>query len=287
MRQINISKLLFIFFLFLGIQPLAGAAFDVNCAEEEDNCFGNAQSEVFKRAMDGDGILCAGDRAFLSCVDSTRMCGWRLKALVGRPRISIDDVTVISTTPDIVAVGPGFGLDTFQLILGAGYKWRRWALDLEVLGGEQIHPVVAPSDLNPAVAFLSQFNPTFRYFALFLNLEYEIPRFLDFIPSMLHPYIQGGGGMAVKSTNSTLSIGGVETLFLSHDVTTYAWNAGVGIRFEITGQLLGDISYRWVDFGGLNSGTQFGAPLDPFVSLSLSSPHVRSRGLYFGITYML
>lgn len=274
--------------LFLAV-PSAWAGFDVKNIDDEDTCVGNAQNEVFKRAMECDGTLTAADKAFLACVDNSRQGNrWRLKALVGRPRIGIDDVSITSTTPDIISVGPGIGVDTFQLILGAGYKWTRWAMDLELLGGEQINQVLSPVLLNPPIGYLSQFNTTFQYLALFANLEYEIPKFFDFLPDIIHPYVQGGAGGVVKSTNNDILIGVGPVIHTSRDIVTFAWNLGVGLRVEITSQLLADIAYRWIDFGGFNAGTLEGIiPPDPFGTLNLSSKHVRSRGLYFGITYQL
>lgn len=290
MRRIKIYKLVKLLLtglLFLAL-PSVWAGFDVKVGQDDDPCWGNAQLEVFQRAVEGDGILTASDKAFLACVEEGRLNNrWRLGILLGRPRISLDDATITSTTPDIIAVGPGLSLDTFELFLYAGYKWTRWAIDLELMGGEQLHQVLAPSTLSPLIPYLSQFNPTFQYVAGFVNLEYEIPRFFDFLPSIIHPYVRGGAGAAYKSTNSDILIGSAAVIHTSHDITTFAWNIGVGVKFEITGQLLGDIAYRWVDFGGVNSGTLEGTILDPFVTLDLSSKHLRSRGLFFGITYQL
>lgn len=280
------NKILSIFLLLL-VAPTAFAGLDVKFLDEDEGCFGNAQNEAFRRAMEGEVPLSAGDRAFLANVEANRLGNrWRLKALVGRPRISIEDIQVDSTTPDITGIGPGISKDTFQLFLGWGYKWTRWATDLELLAGEQIHQPLSPASFSVPLPFVSQFNTTFQYLALFWNLEYEIPRFLDIMPSIIHPYIQGGAGIAVKSANSDILIG-PGTIHMSHDIATFAWNAGVGVRFEITCQLLGDIAYRWVDLGGLNAGTLEGLVTDPFVLLTASSKHVRSHGLYFGITYQL
>lgn len=282
-----LCKIIVIPLTFL-ICPLAFAGFDVQELDYEDNCFGNAQNATFKRAIECDAVLTAMDKAFLANVDENRVNNrWRLKALVGRPRIKLENVEVDSTSPTLTVDGPELGRDTFQLILGWGYKWTRWATDLEVLAGEQLHHNVSSPALLAALPFLSQFNLTARYLALFWNVEYEIPRFLDFLPSTIHPYIQGGAGAAVKGANNDIVIGTAASIHTSHNIVTFAWNAGFGVRFEITGQLLGDIAYRWVDFGGFNTGTLAGAPTDPFAFLSVTSKHLRSHGLYFGITYQL
>lgn len=281
------NKILSIFLLLL-IAPSALAGLDVKFLDEDEGCFGNAQTEAFRRSMEGEVPLSAGDKAFLANIEANRLGNrWRLKALVGRPRINIEDLEVTSTTPDITGIGPGVSKDTFQLFLGWGYKWTRWATDLELLAGEQLHQPLSPATFSTPLPFISQFNTTFQYLALFWNVEYEIPKFLDFVPSTIHPYIQGGAGIAVKSANSDILVGNAAIIHTSHDIATFAWNAGIGFRFEITCQLLGDIAYRWVDLGGLNTGTLEGLILDPFVFLSASSKHVRSRGLYFGITYQL
>lgn len=270
------------------ICPLALAGFDIQELDYEDNCFGNAQNATFKRAMECDAALTPSDKAFLMSVDANRVNNrWRLKALVGRPRIKLENVEVNSTSPTLTVDGPELGRDTFQLILGWGYKWTRWATDLEVLAGEQLYQNVSSPTLLLAFPFLSQYNLEARYLSLFWNIEYEIPRFLDFIPCIVHPYIQGGIGGAVKSANNDIVIGTNATIHTSHNIVTFAWNAGFGVKVEITGRLLGDIAYRWVDFGGFNTGTLTGAPADPFAFLNVSSKHLRSHGLYFGITYQL
>lgn len=277
--------------LLLLVAPSALAGLEVNFSDEDEGCFGNAKTEAFRRSIEGDVVLSAVDKAFLANIEANRLGNrWRLKAFVGRPRMNIEDVEVTSIgadTVEITGIGPGVSKDTFQLFLGWGYKWTRWATDLEFLAGEQLSQPLSPATFSTPITFVSQFNTTFQYLALFWNLEYEIPRFLDFIPNTIHPYIQGGAGIAVKSANSDILVGTDAMIHISHDIVTFAWNAGLGFRFEITCQLLGDIAYRWVDLGGLNTGTLEGAVTDPFALLSASSKHVKSRGLYFGITYQL
>jgi len=272
------------------ISSVAIAGFDIQDqdTDEEWSCFGNAQNATFRRAIECDSPLDAEDKAFLASVDTNRINNrWRLKALIGRPRIKLENVEVNSTSPTLTVDGPEFGQDNFQLILGWGYKWTRWAMDLELLGSEQFHHNINSPTILAALPFLSQYSLDARYFAAFLNLEYEIPRFLDIIPSTIHPYIQGGIGAAVKSANNDIVIGTAAAIHSSHNIVTFAWNAGFGLKFEITGRLLGDIAYRWIDFGGFNTGTLIGAGTDPFAFLNVSAKHLRSHGLYFGITYQL
>ena len=78
---------------------------------------------------------------------------------------------------------------------------------------------------------------------LFLNLYYDFRNSTAFTP-----YVGAGLGMAVNYANYTFSAPGFKANFDDHR-TTFAWNVGAGVAYDITDNFAVDLGYRYVNLG--------------------------------------
>lgn len=78
---------------------------------------------------------------------------------------------------------------------------------------------------------------------LFLNLYYDFRNSTAFTP-----YVGAGLGMAFNYANYTLSAPGYNANFDDH-ATTFAWNVGAGVAYDITDSFAVDLGYRYVNLG--------------------------------------
>lgn len=266
------------------LSPISSfAAFDVM---EEDANYGNAQNQTFQRAIDNTEPLDAEDRVFLSRVEEKRV-GNRsyLKAQIGRPRsqlLRVSNETIgVPGQPAVRDVDE----DVFHIMLGIGYKWVRFAVELELLISETFDYATNPALSNPVFfpppgGTAIQLSSDVKPWAVFANLEYEIPRFFDFIPTTFHPYVNIGVGTSVKTTNaSTASIGGAARQIKSERSNDFAWHFGLGTKYQITGNLLIDFAYRWMALGDVKFG--------PIEGITLRATDLDTNGFYLGLTYQL
>lgn len=78
---------------------------------------------------------------------------------------------------------------------------------------------------------------------LFLNLYYDFRNSTAFTP-----YVGAGLGMAFNYANYTFSVPGFNANFDDHR-TTFAWNVGAGVAYDITDNFAVDLGYRYVNLG--------------------------------------
>lgn len=78
---------------------------------------------------------------------------------------------------------------------------------------------------------------------LFLNLYYDFRNSTAFTP-----YVGAGLGMAFNYANYTFSARGYNANFDDHR-TTFAWNVGAGVAYDITDNFAVDLGYRYVNLG--------------------------------------
>ena len=78
---------------------------------------------------------------------------------------------------------------------------------------------------------------------LFLNLYYDFRNSTAFTP-----YVGAGLGMAFNYANYTFSAPGFNANFDDHR-TTFAWNVGAGVAYNVNDALYIDAAYRYVDLG--------------------------------------
>lgn len=278
----NIFKLICLTALFTLTSMKAFAAFDVM----EEEYYGNAKNDTFRRAIENTEPLDAEDRVFLSRVEERRV-GNRsyLKGQIGRPRAQLlqvqNDTTGVPGQPAVTNTDE----DVFHIMVGMGYKWVRFAVELEFLIQEtfdyQTNPALAnPTFTPPPGGVAIQLSSDVKAWAVFANLEYEFPRFFDFIPSTIHPYANIGVGSSVKTTNArTASIGGAARQIKSSRSNDFAWHCGLGMKYQITGNLLIDFAYRWMALGDVKFGEIEG--------LTLRARDLDTNGFYLGLTYQL
>ena len=62
------------------------------------------------------------------------------------------------------------------------------------------------------------------------------------------PYVGAGLGMAFNYANYTFTTKGYNANFDEHH-TTFAWNAGAGVAYDITDSFAVDLGYRYVNLG--------------------------------------
>ncbi|MEK6734617.1 MAG: outer membrane beta-barrel protein [Pseudomonadota bacterium] len=88
--------------------------------------------------------------------------------------------------------------------------------------------------------------------AIMANFYYDITNNNGFIP-----YVVFGAGMAqntVKDTIQTTS-GGKSTLIPGKKTNDFAYKAGLGVRYEISKNILAGLQYQYIDLGKIKSGT--------------------------------
>ena len=78
---------------------------------------------------------------------------------------------------------------------------------------------------------------------LFLNLYYDFRNSTAFTP-----YVGAGLGMAFNYANYTFTTKGYNANFDEHH-TTFAWNVGAGVAYDITDSFAVDLGYRYVNLG--------------------------------------
>lgn len=264
------------------------AGFEVMGEAEEQ--YGNAQSEEFRRAVAQKTELSDVDRKYLNSVEKKRVGNrWYYKAQIARPTVKLKMVTNESTGIPGQPPERSVNEDVFHFILGWGYKWTRWATEIELLIAETfdyrtnpvlVNPVYIPPPIPIGGGQSIKLEGNVKHFAFFWNFEYEVPTFFDFIPKTFHPYINAGIGTAVKTTDSqTFTLGGQARQNKSSRSNDFAWHAGLGVKYQVTGNILIDIAYRWMMLGDVKFGTIEG--------LTLKARDLDSNGFYLGLTYQL
>ncbi len=261
----------------------ANAAFEVI----DEPSYGNAQNETFRRAIDNTEPLDSSDRTFLSRVDQKRV-GQRSywKAQIARPTTKLKMVTNETTGVPGQPATRNTNEDTFHVALGLGYKWIRWAVELEFLISETFDYRTNPALVNPVFvppgvgATAIQLKGVVKPWAFFGNIEYEVPTFFDFVPTSFHPYVNLGIGTAVKTTDSqTSTLGGAARQIKSSRSNDFAWHFGLGLKYQVTGNLLLDFAYRWMALGDVKFGQIEG--------LTLKARDLDTNGFYLGLTYQV
>jgi|GEM_PF-3193002 hypothetical protein len=252
---------------------------------EDETYYGNAQSETFRRAIENEAPLDSQDRAFLASVQELRTTNrWYFKSLVGRPQVTLKNVKNVS--PQRPAPAPKNQLpntreakdDALNLDLAFGYKWKRWALEHELLIGESLHYHTVEASNVPSIRLAS----SIKNIATFLNVQYDLPTFFDFIPKRVQPYALMGLGVSLKTAdNTTQNLTGGQRYAQSTRSTALAWHGGLGVQVQVTGSLLANLAFRYYQFNDLKMG-----PIDE-ADYTLKWDSLVSRGFYLGLTYQL
>lgn len=261
------------------------AAFQIQGPEEEYH-HGRATNESFRRAVESEEPLDANDMSFLSNVEEKRTTNrsyYRLQ--LARPEAKIKDVS--NNTPGITGTVANTSVedDVFTVSLGWGYKWIKWATELELVVAEsfgyQTSPILVvtaiPAGFTPSPNQI-QLRSSVKHFALFWNWQYEIPTFFDFIPKSIHPYAQAGFGLGYKTVDdSTFTLGNQRRQTDTSRSGDLAGNLGLGVMYQVTGNFLIDIAYRYMQMGEFEFG--------PIEGFKLEANDLKTRGFFVGFVY--
>tara|TARA_R110002110_G_scaffold65206_1_gene179853 strand:- start:2881 stop:3732 length:852 start_codon:yes stop_codon:yes gene_type:complete len=278
-------------FVFVLSKPVL-AEFDV-VDGSDGKFYGNAQNSTFKSAVEGFDSLDESDKAFLANVEEGRVDHrWYARLLLGQPRTTLKNIKNTSSggaflspiTGLPVAYAAGVPItevqskdDLFTGLLAWGYRWRKWALEMEWVFSETLKYNASP--IAPTVPMNVQADIT--RLAMLANVEYTFDRWFDFHPSNLGIYVlAGAGGSYYASDTTTLYLNSQPRLSDSTTKTNFIWQLGIGARVQISSHVLIEATYRYVDLGKVKFG-----PLDS--GLSFQADKNKTTGAFLGLTYQL
>lgn len=278
------------FFLFCFMyfsSPFALCGMD----EDEDGYYGNAEICPFKNAVEGTEALTAKDQAFLNAVETTRVINrWYVHFFIGKPRVKIAEIENDSSG-DFSGLAMGTDSITTDLLtatISAGYVWQQWALELELYGSKKLTYTLSPVYQSvPAPATPLAVEGDIQQVALFVNLQYIIPRLFSWYPKRLLVHLDGGAGASLKSTNiNTMSLTGTPFQSGSDRTIAAAGNLGVGAKYQITPNILVDVAYRYFFLGKTDFGPAIGnAATSPNPSVQFRSQKYTVNGFFAGAAY--
>lgn len=190
----------------------------------------------------------------------------------------------ISTTEGEAISGGGTGPfsrkgDEFDTTIGAsllaGYHWSDHGVPLRT---ELEVAYRARTDFNtrqensPAVGYKNDLSST----SAILSAFYDIPTGTPW-----RPYLGGGIGWARNSSDTTRALNDTSEpeQTLENDTDNLAYSLQVGVRVAISPEWVGEIAYRYMDFGEVSSGTFSGG------EEVTADSHV-FHDVIFGISYL-
>ena len=263
---------------YAGIDIVGNAQEEFDYATDSDERYGNGQNATFRKAMQGEMPIEEKDQAFLDSVTLKRP-DYRsyIRARLGRPKLHLKKITNISSGSTVAPTTHELNEKLWQWSLAYGYKWQNWIIEAELLTSEGAHynarPMLQGGDF--------ELRSRLKNYTPMLNAEYEFGNELAFMPKRLHVYLNAGiGASLMKAEANTFDLvtnapRGSE----SRRKASFTWNLGAGLRYDIIGNLLFDLSYRYMDFGKTQMGPVSGA--------ILKIDDVLSSGLYAGLVYRI
>jgi hypothetical protein len=274
----KITAMTLLFFSSISLSYAGVEVVDSDSDSDSDAIYGNGQNSTFRRAMGGDTPLEESDQAFLDSVVLKRP-DYRpyIRGRVGRPTLELEKITNITGGSTAAPTAAVFDEKLWEWTISYGYKWQNWIIEAELIMSEGAHYNATPMLQGGSFYLQSRV----KNITPMLNVEYEFGNELTFLPKRLHFYLNGGVGAALlKAEANTYNI--ATNASLGSDTerkATFAWNLGVGLRYDIIGNLLFDLSYRYMDFGSIQIGPVSGA--------SLKIDDVLSSGLFAGLVYRI
>jgi hypothetical protein len=256
----------------------------IDSSDDSDSIYGNGQNATFRRAMEGDTPIDEQDQVFLDSIIVKRPDNRSyIRARLGRPKFELKKITNVSGGSTASPTVSESHEKLWQWSLAYGYKWQNWIIEAELLMAEPAHYNASPMlQATPPELGADFFLSTrVKNYTPMLNVEYEFGDEMAFLPKRLHFYLNGGIGAAlIKTESSSFNIAtGAPLGAESRREASFAWNIGAGIRYDIVGNLLFDLSYRYMDFGKTQIGPVSGA--------TLKIDDVLSSGLFAGLVYRL
>jgi opacity protein-like surface antigen len=282
-RADMIKKGIAITLLFFSGVSLSYAGIEIIDSDaDSDALYGNGQNATFRRAMEGDTPIDEQDQVFLDSIVIKRPANRSyIRARLGRPKFELKKITNVSGGSTAAPTVPESSEKLWQWSLAYGYKWQNWMIEAELLMAEPAHYNASPMLQGAALGSDFYVNARIKNYTPMLNVEYEFGNEMAFLPKRLHLYLSAGIGAAlIKTEANTYSIATNAPLASeSHRGACFAWNLGAGLRYDIVGNLLFDLSYRYMDFGKTQIGPVSGA--------TLKIDDVLSSGLFAGLVYRL
>lgn len=248
---------------------------------DSETLYGNGQNANFRRAMQGEAPIEEQDQVFLDSISIKRPDNRSyLRARLGRPKYELKKITNISGGSSSAPTVAEFDEKLWQWSLGYGYKWENWIIEAELLMSEGAHYNASPM-LQGAPGNTFAVRSRIKNYTPMINAEYEFGNALAFLPKRLHFYLNAGLGLALlkAEANTYDLITNAPMGAESRRKASFTWNLGAGFRYDIIGNLLFDVSYRFIDFGKTQIGPVSGA--------TLKIDDVLSSGLYAGIVYRI
>lgn len=279
-----ITKITAITLLFFSSVSVSYAGVEIIDQSDSDMMYGNGQNANFRRAMQGEAPVEEQDQVFLDSISVKRPDNRSyLRARLGRPKFELQKITNVSggssTAPKVAETDEKL----WQWSFAYGYKWENWIIEAELMMSEGAHYDASPmlQGTPPQLGTDFALRSRIKNYTPMINVEYEFGNALTFLPRRLHIYLNAGVGAALlKADANTYSLATNAPLGAhSERKASFTWNLGAGLRYDIIGNLLFDLSYRFIDFGTAQIGPVSGA--------TLKIDDVLSSGLYAGIVYRL
>ena len=255
---------------------LVHAAFDVLYNDEV--YYGSAVTRPFEYAIEGSEVLDPDEQAYLNAVERTRLINrWYARIVVGKPQMKIDELNNYSNATVLAGLGPtqtSVEASLYQGLLAGGYLWQNWGVEGELFISKKMDfnedPVYFGVPLNGEL--------TLQQFALFVNVQYVIPRWFSWYPTKLQIHFDGGIGGALKMADlSTTSLTGVPRQSGSNRTISFVQNLAVGFRYQVTASFLVDAMYKYLFLGKATFG--------PVENVQYQSLKLSSNGFFIGATY--
>ncbi len=254
--------------------------------QDDDDYYGNSETEPFKEAIDGTEALSPSDVAFLNAVNATRIINrWYMRLMIGKPKIKLDDIQndSVGTFNGLSTFTPAFNQSLVQVTLAGGYFWEQWAAEFEILFSKRFDFTFAPVFLSTTLP-VPQVQVELNQVAAFINLQYVLPRLFSWYPRRLQIHFDAGIGPSLKMANvSTYSITGVAYQSGSKRTLTAGANLGLGARYQVTANVLVDVAYRYFFLGKAEFGPALAANAAQDVAFSAKT--VQSNGFFAGAVY--
>ena len=245
---------------------------------DPDAIYGNGQNATFRRAMGADVPLDERDQTFLDSISVQNPDNRSyLRARLGRPKLQLKKITNVSEGSSAAPTVLETNEKLWRWTLAYGYKWQNWIIEAELLTSEGAHYNASPMRQGDTFYL----NARIKNYTPMLNVEYEFGNEFAFMPKRLHLYLSGGIGAAlIKTEASTYGIAtGIPVGSQSFRDVQFSWNLGAGLRYDIIGNLLFDLSYRYMDLGKTQIGPVSGA--------TLKIGDILSSGVFAGLVYRI
>lgn len=174
-------------------------------------------------------------------------------------------VTLYDDAPEIVG-GPslafGYRMRRLPIRLEAEWQWR-YRFDMDAYTQEASQRV---------------FKSNLGTHAFYWNAYYDVALTERlFAKDTAFGYVGGGLGVAFNTSEATAGRSGGVSQSVTNTETDFTWMLTLGMRYHITKRWILDVSYRFTDLGGMDTGeTAFGR---------VTSDNYLSHDLLIGVAY--